>query len=263
MSGEISSVHVAQNPNALLRTLVMFYSLACYLIGVIALVYLILFIADLWVPVSINRGAGLAHDAGIVAALLWNVGVVLVWGLQHTIMARPAFKRVWTKVVPVPIERSTYLVCVAIATALLVLYWIPMPAVLWDTSGTVLYPLLLGVYFLGWCLVLFSTFLINHFHLFGLQQAFSFMHRQQSKQETFRTPLLYKLVRHPMMSGVLIALWAIPVLTVGRLVFNVLMTTYVFVGLYFEERTLTAELGEEYERYLQTTPSVIPRIPRK
>lgn len=214
-------------------------------------------------PVSINRGVGLAPDLGIVAALLWNIGVVLVWGLQHTIMARPAFKRVWTKVVPVPIERSTYLVCVAIATALLVLYWIPMPTVLWDTSGTVLYPLLMSVYFLGWCLVLFSTFLINHFHLFGLQQAFLFMRRYQSKQETFRTPLLYKLVRHPMMSGVLIALWAVPNLTVGRLVFNVLMTTYVFIGLYFEERTLTAELGEEYERYMQTTPSVIPRISRK
>ena len=138
-----------------------------------------------------------------------------------------------------------------------------MPTVLWDTSGTVLYPLLMSVYFLGWCLVLFSTFLINHFHLFGLQQAFLFMRRYQSKQETFRTPLLYKLVRHPMMSGVLIALWAVPILTVGRLVFNVLMTTYVFIGLYFEERTLTAELGEEYERYMQTTPSVIPRISRK
>ena len=263
MNGELSSVHVESNTNALLRTLTMFYSVACYLIGVTALVYLILFIVDLWVPVSINRGVGLAPDLGIVAALLWNIGVVLVWGLQHTIMARPAFKRVWTKVVPVPIERSTYLVCVAIATALLVLYWIPMPTVLWDTSGTVLYPLLMSVYFLGWCLVLFSTFLINHFHLFGLQQAFLFMRRYQSKQETFRTPLLYKLVRHPMMSGVLIALWAVPNLTVGRLVFNVLMTTYVFIGLYFEERTLTAELGEEYERYMQTTPSVIPRISRK
>ena len=256
-------ITVQDNPSSALRTVTMLYSMGCYLIGVAALAYLILFIADLFVPVTINHGAGVAPDVSSAAALFWNAGVVLVWGLQHTVMARPAFKRLWTKVVPAPIERSTYLVCVAMVTVLLVLCWIPMPTVLWDTTNTVLAPLLIGVYFLGWCIVLFSTFLINHFHLFGLQQAFLFLRRLQSKQETFQTPLLYKLVRHPMMSGVLIALWAVPVLTVGRLFFNVLMTLYVFVGLYFEERTLTAELGEEYERYQETTPSVIPRITRK
>lgn len=255
--------NVAANPNAVLRTLTMAYSMLCYLIGVVALVYLILFIGDLVVPLTINHGAGFAPDINSATAVFWNVGVVMVWGLQHTLMARPAFKRIWTKVVPVPIERSTYLVCVALATGLLVFYWIPMPTVLWDTSGTFIAPLLIGIYFLGWCITLFSTFLINHFHLFGLQQAFLHMRRLQSKQETFRTPLLYKLVRHPMMSGVLIALWAVPVLTVGRLIFNVLMTVYVFVGLYFEERTLAAELGDEYRQYLKTTPSVIPRLPHK
>ena len=261
MNSKILQKNSQHNPSSALRTATMLYSMVSYLIGVVALVYLILFIADLFVPVTINRGAGIAPDMGS-AAVFWNVGVILLWGLQHTVMARPAFKRVWTKVVPAPIERSTYLVFVAMATVLLVLCWAPMPAVLWDSSGTVLFPLLIGVYFLGWCIVLFSTFLINHFHLFGLQQAFSFMRRIQSKQETFQTPLLYKLVRHPMMSGVLIALWAVPVLTVGRLLFNVLMTVYVFVGLYFEERTLTAELGEDYVRYQENTPSVIPRISR-
>lgn len=263
MTSQIQKQYVHKQLDVVTRALTMFYSVMCYLIGVVALVYLILFIADLLVPVSINRGAGIAPDLSGATAVLWNIIVITAWGIQHSVMARPAFKRIWTKIVPVPIERSTYLLFVAMVTVLLVLFWIPMPAVVWDTTGTVLHPLLLTVYFIGWCIVLFSTFLINHFHLFGLQQAFMHMRQHQSKQETFRTPLLYKLVRHPMMSGVLIALWAVPVLTVGRLVFNVLMTTYVFIGLYFEERTLTAELGQEYEQYLKSTPSVIPSVTRK
>ncbi|MFK7889788.1 MAG: isoprenylcysteine carboxylmethyltransferase family protein [Granulosicoccus sp.] len=248
------------NPGTALRTATMLYSMVCYMIGVVTLVYLILFIADLLVPVTINRGAGFAPDFKGTNAIFWNMGVVLVWGLQHSIMARPTFKRVWTKLVPLPIERSTYLVCVTMASIILVTFWIPLPAVIWDFSDMSIGWLLMGVYFLGWCIVLFSTFLINHFHLFGLQQAFEFLRRHQSKKETFQTPLLYKLVRHPMMSGVLVALWAVPTLTVGRLVFNVFMTAYVFIGLYFEERTLTAELGADYERYKETTPSVIPRL---
>lgn len=263
MNGNASLKLDYENAGILARTLTMIYSLVCYLIGVVALIYLILFIADLFVPVSINRGSDLAPEIGGITAVFWNIGVVLVWGLQHTIMARPTFKRVWTRIVPAAVERSTYLVFVAIATALVVCYWAPMPAVIWNTSGTALYPILTSVFFLGWVIVLFSTFLINHFHLFGLQQAFLFMRRLQSKQETFKTPLLYKLVRHPMMSGVLLALWAVPVLTVGRLVFNLLMTAYVFIGLYFEERTLSAELGEEYKRYQQTTPAVIPGLSPK
>jgi protein-S-isoprenylcysteine O-methyltransferase Ste14 len=249
-------------PGMAARVAVMHYSIASYLVGVAALVYLILFIADLFVPVSINRSAGMAPDLTGVQATLWNIGVIALWSAQHTVMARPTFKRLWTRVVPVAAERSTYLVLVAVATALLVLFWIPMPDTLWDLSGSTVGALVLSVYFLGWGIVLFSTFLINHFHLFGLQQAFQFMQRQQSKQETFRTPLLYKLVRHPMMSGVLIALWAVPVMTSGRLLFNIAMTVYVFVGLYFEERNLVDKLGDDYRRYQATTPAVIPEWPK-
>lgn len=168
MNGNASQNLVDDNSGILLRTLNMIYSIVCYLIGIVALIYLILFIADLFVPVSINRGADLAPEIGGITAVFWNFGVVLVWGLQHTIMARPTFKRVWTRLVPPPTERSTYLAFVAIATALLVCFWVPMPTVIWDTTGTGLYPILTAVYFLGWVIVLFSTFLINHFHLFGL-----------------------------------------------------------------------------------------------
>lgn len=249
-----------QPPGIGARLGAMLYSVTSYLIGVVALVYLILFIADLLVPVTINRGAGLAPDFTGATAVLWNICVILVWGAQHSVMARPTFKRIWTRFVPVSIERSTYLVFVAMATAVLVGFWVPMRSILWDFSGTATGIVITAVYFLGWAIVLFATFLINHFHLFGLQQSFHFLQQQQSKQATFKTPLLYKLVRHPMMTGVLIALWAAPVMTHGRLLFNLLMTSYVFIGLYFEERNLSEELGDAYRRYQQTTPAVIPRI---
>ncbi|MFK7996294.1 MAG: hypothetical protein AB8B87_19300 [Granulosicoccus sp.] len=172
MSSENIPIRTMPSAEIVLRTVTMLYSLACYVIGVLALVYLILFIADLWVPVTINRGSGVAPEGGALTDVFWNVCLVIFWGMQHSIMARPAFKRVWTKVVPVPAERSTYLLCVALVTALMLHFWVPMPAVIWDLSGTVLSSMLIGVYFLGWFIVLFSTFLINHFHLFGLQQTF-------------------------------------------------------------------------------------------
>lgn len=246
--------------NALLRTAAMIYSVICYFLGVAVLVYLILFIADLFVPVTVNSSSPLAPDLFGFSAVLWNIGLILLWGVQHSVMARPAFKRWWTRFVPSPIERSTYLVFVLLATAMLILFWVPLPVIIWDLGGTAVGTGILGIYFFGWLIVLFATFLINHFHLFGLEQAYRFITRTQSKKETFQTPLLYKLVRHPMMTGVLIAVWAAPVMTVGRLVFTVAMTVYVFVGLYFEERTLVDELGPEYEAYRRTTPSVIPGI---
>ena len=242
------------------RGLAVSYSITCYFIGVAALVYLILFIADMAVPVSLTQASPIAPALFGLEAVLWNVGVLALWGAQHTVMARPGFKRLWTRIVPPAIERSTYLVFVALATATLVFLWAPLPTVLWDTSGSLVGHVLLGVFFLGWAIVLFSTFLINHFQLFGLQQAYQSNSQAMSKKDVFVTPLLYKLVRHPMMSGVLIALWAVPTLTVSRLVFNVVMTSYVFIGLYFEEKTLVDELGDEYREYRKTTPSVIPGL---
>jgi len=246
--------------NTLIRLSAMLYSVACYFLGVAALVYLILFIADLIVPVTINSASPLAPDLQGASAVMWNILLIVLWGTQHSVMARPAFKRWWTRFVPAPVERATYLVFVLLATAMLVLLWVPLPSLIWNLDGTTVGALILGIYFFGWVLVLFATFLINHFHLFGLEQAYRFITRTQSKKETFKTPLLYKLVRHPMMTGVLIAVWAAPDMTVGRLVFTLAMTLYVFVGLYFEERTLVDELGAEYAEYQRTTPSVIPRI---
>lgn len=245
----------------MVRFITVLYSLVCYAIGVAALVGLILFVADMVLPVTLNTASPFAPHLTGPVAIAWNVALVAVWGAQHTFMASPGFKAWWTQYMPAAIERSTYLVFVAIMTAGLVLFWVPIPGTLWDISGTMPGNIVLGVYFLGWVVVLVSTFLINHFHLFGLQQAWQQVDRTQSKDVTFRTPLFYKLVRHPMMTGVLISLWAIPELTISRLVFTLAMTVYVLVGVYFEEKTLVADLGEEYDAYRRTTPGLIPGMP--
>ena len=245
----------------MVRFITVLYSLVCYAIGVAALVGLILFVADMVLPVTLNTASPFAPHLTGPVAIVWNVALVALWGVQHTFMASPGFKAWWTQYMPAAIERSTYLVFVAIMTAGLVLFWVPIPGTLWDISGTMPGNIVLGVYFLGWVVVLVSTFLINHFHLFGLQQAWQQVDRTQSKDVTFRTPLFYKLVRHPMMTGVLISLWAIPELTISRLVFTLAMTVYVLVGVYFEEKTLVADLGEEYDAYRRTTPGLIPGMP--
>jgi methanethiol S-methyltransferase len=245
----------------MVRFIIMLYSLVCYAIGVAAIAGLILFVADMFMPVTLNTASAFAPHFTGPLAIAWNVGLVALWGAQHTLMASPSFKTWWTQYMPAPIERSTYLVTVAAMPAGLILFWVPVSGTLWDISGTMLGNIVLGVYFLGWVVVLVSTFLFNHFHLFGLQQAWQQIGHTESKVKTFRTPLLYKLVRHPMMTGVLISLWAIPELTISRLVFALAMTAYLLVGVYFEEKTLVADLGEEYHAYRRTTPGLIPGMP--
>ena len=244
------------------KFLAMAYSLVCYAIGVAALVYLILFTADLFVPATVNTPSPFAPALHGPAAIGWNIALVAAWGAQHTFMASPGFKAWWTKIVPAPIERSTYLVFVALMTAALAAFWAPVEGIYYDLSGTMAGNVVLGIFFLGWVITLIATFLINHFHLFGLQQAYHLIAKTQSKSATFKTPLFYKLVRHPMMTGILIALWAAPTLSVNRLVFNLAMTAYIFIGIFFEEKTLVRDLGEKYIDYRRTTPSVIPGLHR-
>ncbi len=246
-----------------MKILAMTYSVLSYFIGVATLVYLILFIGDLFVPWTINTAAPFAPDLAGLYAIVWNGVLVGIWGAQHSIFASPTFKAVWTKIVPTAIERSTYLLFVALMTAMLVALWVPLPTTLWDFSGTLLGSILMVGFFAGWVIVLIATFLINHFHLFGLSQAFQLLTQTPSKKESFVTPLLYKAVRHPMMTGVLIALWCAPTLTVGRLVFNIAMTAYILLGTRHEEKTLVADLGEDYTEYQKTTPMLIPGMPKK
>lgn len=245
-----------------MKLLAMPYSIACYLFGFASLMGFILFTGDLLVPWTINTATPLSPELTGLAALFANLLLVTVWSLQHSIMADPHFKRAWTRIVPPAVERSTYVLFVGAITFALMAFWSPMPGVIWDVSDSLGGTALLIGYFIGWAIVLTSTFLINHLHLFGLQQALDAALSKAPRDSHFVTPLFYKLVRHPMMTGVLIALWCAPTLTVGRLVLNVLMTIYILVGTRHEEKALIAELGDEYEAYRQSTPMLIPGAKR-
>lgn len=242
------------------RIFTMFYSIVCYALGVAALVYLICFIGDLFVSVTINKPSAYAPELATPFAVIWNLILIAAWGAQHTVMASKSFKAKWNKLVPPAIERSTYLLFVTAMTAVLVLLWAPIPAQIWNFSGSLLGGVLMATYFLGWGVVLLSSFMINHFHLFGLQQAYNHITKIESKSATFKTPFFYQFVRHPMMTGVLIALWSAPEMTVGRLVMNLAMTAYVIIGVRYEEKTLVADLGDKYLAYQNSTPSLIPRL---
>ena len=243
-----------------MRNLTVIYSVVCYLAGVAALLFLILFLAEYQVPVTVNKPSPYAPELSPLMAAIWNTGLLAAWGVQHSVMADPGFKKRWTRLIPAAIERSTYVLTVAIVTTAIILLWSPMPQILWQTSGSIVGTALSAIYVSGWLIVLLSTFLINHFHLFGLQQAYQQVRRIPPKESTFVTPLFYKLVRHPMMTGVLIALWAAPDMSWGRLLFAVVMTVYVYLGTRHEEKTLTKELGDQYREYCKTTPMLLPRI---
>ncbi len=243
-----------------MKYLGMLYSVFCYLIGVISLVYLILFIGNLYVPVTINQASHLSPGLTGIAAILFNLALIGLWGYQHSLMASPGFKAKWTKIVPHAVERSTYLIFVGIFTAILILFWVPMNGVIWDVSGGIFGQILWVTFWAGWGITFLSTFLINHFHLFGLQQAFKGITDQQSKTETFRTPLFYKLVRHPIMTGVFIAIWSAPIMTTGRLILCIGMTAYIVLGIRHEEKALVADLGDEYLNYRKTTAPIIPGL---
>lgn len=239
------------------------YGTLCYLIGFAALLSLIAFIGDFVLPWTVNQASPVSPPLEGWLAVAWNIALVVFWGSQHSVMADPRFKAVWTRIVPNAVERSTYLIFVALMTAILIALWVPLPAVVWDVSGSWIAYAIMGGFVAGWVIVLISTFLIDHFHLFGLRQSWHIEAADKATQSGFVTPLFYRLVRHPMMTGVLIALWCAPTLTVGRLLFNLAMTVYIIVGTSHEEDSLVAELGDEYEDYRRTTPKLIPGIKQR
>ena len=243
------------------RVAAMLFSIISYFLGVTAIVGLILWMAGWYLPVTVDQGFSATQmDLHPALAAIWNAALVLIWGCQHSIMATPAFKDRWKNTIPPSIERSSYVFVVAVLTAGLILLWQPLEFVIWDVSATAFGASLTLIYILGWIIVLVSTFLVNHFHLFGLQQSFENLTERQSKEISFVTPLLYKLVRHPMMMGILIALWAAPTMTLGRLVLAIGWTAYIYFGLRNEEKTLLADLGDQYRDYQKTPPMVIPFV---
>lgn len=210
------------------------------------------FIGVFLVPRSIDASVG--TDGAMAVAI--DCALLGLFGLQHSVMARPAFKRWWTRIVPVPVERGTYVLATTLALALLFAAWQPLPSVVWDASGTSIGTVLWVLFWIGWIVTVLSTFMISHAELFGLAQAWST--RDSGGPPVVRIVQLYRFVRHPIMLGFLIAFWSAPVMTLGHLLFAGLSSAYIVVGVALEERDQVALFGEAYRRYRREVPMLLP-----
>lgn len=232
------------------------YSACAYLLFLATFLYAIGFVQEQVVPKSINTGS---VDATGWAVLI-NLALLGLFAVQHSAMARPAFKRVWTRIVPASIERSTYVLFASLALALLFWQWQPIPQTIWSVDHAGAAALITGVAWLGWATVLTSTLLISHFHLFGLTQGFARLLKIDAQEPQFVTPLFYRWVRHPIYSGFVVAFWATPEMTAGHLLFAVATTGYILIGLSLEERDLVSLFGDRYRHYRTQTGMLFPRL---
>jgi protein-S-isoprenylcysteine O-methyltransferase Ste14 len=238
------------------RVLAAVYGVLSYLLFFVTFLYLIGFVSGYVVPKHVDSGV-----AGPVAlALAIDVLLIALFGIQHSVMARPAFKRWITRFVSPAIERSTYVLMASLTLVFLFWQWRPLGGEIWRVEQPIARMTLLILQAAGWLVVLFSTFLVSHFELFGVKQVYDNLRRRPPTPHRFVTPLLYRLVRHPIMVGFLMAFWITPVMTVGRLLFAIGMTTYIMVGVRYEERDLVQTFGDEYERYRGQVPAFIPGL---
>ena len=236
------------------RILALLYGVVCYLLFFVTFLYSVGFVGGFVVPKTIGSGA----PAPLLEALLINVLLLGVFAVQHSVMARPGFKRWWTQYVPPVIERSTYVLLSSLALILLYWQWRAMPEVIWDVQHAIGRPALWALFWIGWIIVLVSTFLISHFDLFGLRQVWMHYRSVDYVPVGFRKIFLYRFVRHPIMLGFIIAFWATPHMSLGHLLFALATTAYIFIGLHFEERDLVAQLGVVYEEYRAQVSMIIP-----
>ena len=241
------------------KSLVLTFAAAAYAVFFATFLYLIGFVGDLpGLPRTVDVGPG----GGVGTALVVDVALIALFGVQHSVMARQGFKRAWTRLVPPPAERSTYVLFASAALILLFLLWRPIGGTVWAVADPIGRGVLWVLFATGWLIVLFSTFLINHFELFGLQQAYHHVRGRTAAAPIFRQPFFYKLVRHPLYSGFFIAFWATPTMSWGHLLLAAGMSTYMLIAIRHEERDLVELFGAEYEGYREKVGMLAPRMRR-
>lgn len=242
------------NNNRMQRILILGYGVVSYVVFLVAFLYAIAFVGGFLVPRTVDDGI----SAPVAEAVVVNLALLGLFAVQHSVMARPAFKRWWTRYVPAPIERSTYVLLAS--SVLLVMYWQwrTLPGVVWDVGWPAGRLALHALFWVGWLTVLSATFMISHVDLFGLRQVYVAWRGQPYGDLPFRTNLLYRLVRHPLMLGFVIAFWATPTMTTGHLLFAIATTGYILIALQIEERDLVAALGARYRDYQRRVPMLIP-----
>lgn len=242
----------------LTRILGFSYGVVSYIIFFATFLYAIGFIGGLYVPTTLDGPL----SGSLMKAVFINIGLLGLFAIQHSVMARPAFKRAWTKVLPKLLERSTYVLFSSIALILLFIFWQPMGGIVWDIENTTGRILLYTLFALGWGLILAATFAINHFDLFGLRQSWLYLRSLEYTPLEFNLPLMYKIVRHPLYVGWFIAFWATPTMSVAHFLFATVASAYILIAIGWEEKDL-CDIHPEYEQYRQQTPMLIPKISRK
>ncbi|MDX1981069.1 MAG: hypothetical protein SFV51_12435 [Bryobacteraceae bacterium] len=232
------------------------YGLACYAVFFATFLYAIGFVGNIGVPKAMDSGP----RSPLVTSLLVDCALLALFAVQHSLMARPWFKQHWTRIVPQPLERSTYVLFSSLALILLFWQWRPLGGVIWDVSGTGAAMVMMAVYGFGWALLLLSTFMIDHFDLFGLRQVWLYLKGRPYEHPRFHTPGLYAQVRHPIYLSWMIIFWAAPVMTAAHLLFAFMTTAYMLIAIQWEERDLITMHGQAYVRYRKEVPMLLPAV---
>ena len=244
------------------RALTLLFSIVCYAIFFATFLYLIAFVGDLAVPKTVNVPNS---SMPRVEKLIIDLALIALFGLQHSVMARPAFKRSWTRIVRQPVERSVYVLFASLALIILFRFWQPLDRTIWEVppSMTWLTAILWAMFWGGFGIVLISTFLINHFELFGLQQAWLNLRGREPDAPELRQPLFYRWVAHPLYAGFFLGFWSTPHMTAGHLLLAVGLSIYMLIAIRYEERDLTGLFGEDYRRYRASVGGLVPRFIRR
>ncbi len=238
------------------RALSFLYGVVSYGVFLATFLYAIGFVGNFAVPTGLDH----APTADVGRALLINLGLLSLFAVQHSVMARPTFKRAWTRIVPVHLERSTYTLFSSLALIALFALWEPMGGSIWTITSSAGKAVMYSLYGFGWALLLLSTFLIDHFDLFGLRQVWLHLRGREYTHPTFKTPWLYRIVRHPLYVGWLMIFWATPTMTAAHLLFAIMTTAYILVAIQLEERNLIDEHGDSYRQYRRRVPMLIPGL---